>query len=315
MYYKNQNGEWLQHHGILGQKWGKRNGPPYPLDASDHSASEKKAGWRKSLNKPSREKPTENESSDNVDNEKRSFHLSDKQKKYIKIGATVAATALVTYGAYKIGKSGVLDKYTLIGKEKVAGLIDVPGLKSKAVTDKVRTLDSIQKDLNAINPSGNKSNCVACSVAYNLRKMGFDVSARSREGGKLFSWSEVELAFDDFQLNKLNSKSTNMAQTYDELTRTLKGYGNGSSGVVSGRFNEKLRQFLSSQNATFDGHAFSWEVLNGEVVFTDGQNGKIYGDALKQIFGFFEHDSINYARMDNLKVDVENMMFIKGLVD
>lgn len=39
----------LYHHGILGQKWGRQNGPPYPIDAGDHSASEKRAGWKKSL--------------------------------------------------------------------------------------------------------------------------------------------------------------------------------------------------------------------------------------------------------------------------
>jgi len=35
------------HHGILGQKWGKRNGPPYPLGGGDYTQSERKAIFKK----------------------------------------------------------------------------------------------------------------------------------------------------------------------------------------------------------------------------------------------------------------------------
>lgn len=35
--------DYLEHHGIEGQKWGKKNGPPYPLGYNDHSTAEKKA--------------------------------------------------------------------------------------------------------------------------------------------------------------------------------------------------------------------------------------------------------------------------------
>lgn len=36
------NNVYLVHHGILGQKWGQKNGPPYPLSGGDYTVTEKR---------------------------------------------------------------------------------------------------------------------------------------------------------------------------------------------------------------------------------------------------------------------------------
>lgn len=60
---------YISHHGIKGQKWGVKNGPPYPLDISDHSYREKKMKWEESLDK-------KNEAS----KKKSKMHYSDSPK-------------------------------------------------------------------------------------------------------------------------------------------------------------------------------------------------------------------------------------------
>lgn len=43
------NSSYLSHHGIRGQKWGKKNGPPYPLGGGDYSAEETRKIYRERL--------------------------------------------------------------------------------------------------------------------------------------------------------------------------------------------------------------------------------------------------------------------------
>lgn len=72
---------YLMHHGILGMKWGVQNGPPYPLGASDHSASEKKAGWMKSLKAKSEAKKRAKKRAAAIEKAKKTRAENEKQKK------------------------------------------------------------------------------------------------------------------------------------------------------------------------------------------------------------------------------------------
>lgn len=73
-----QYSDYLYHHGIKGQKWGIRR-----FQNSDGTYTE--AG-------------------------KKRYHLSDKQKNAIKIGAAVVGTVLLAYGGHRLTNTGSFGK-------------------------------------------------------------------------------------------------------------------------------------------------------------------------------------------------------------
>lgn len=70
--------EFLEHHGVNGQKWGHKNGPPYPLAFSKHSAAEKKHLSKYGINKPHRIKKKKNKQSDELPDY---TNMSDDERK------------------------------------------------------------------------------------------------------------------------------------------------------------------------------------------------------------------------------------------
>ena len=124
---------YLSHHGIQGQKWGRKNGPPYPLAAGDHSASEKKAGWRDSLNS-SGSKHTKNASSKSAGQKSNKVHKTLRQrihdmtpeqkakakkiaKRVLIAAGAVAVTAVSAQVGFEIWKKITTDKLVELGRK------------------------------------------------------------------------------------------------------------------------------------------------------------------------------------------------------
>lgn len=299
----------LYYHGILGQRWGRKNGPPYPLGSSDHSASEKRAGWRKSIDKSSDTSYTNNSKQS-----KEKKRLTDNQKKAIKIGVAVVATALVAYGTYKLAKSGKLDPLIQNGKAKVEELMgtnlkdvkvgDLPKetTKSSVVTGfkKLSQSEHLSDTLKNTNPLLGKPegmyNCSACGVTAFLRRQGYDVTAKSTGGEMQNLGGVVEKCFKGSKVFDGSAIKFGRSRN-DAAEMLLKRFGNNAEGVVG-------IQWKGSSG----GHVFNWKIKDGIVSFFDAQQGLNDDRVSMKYWNLIDpQGALQLARLDGLEINIDGI--------
>lgn len=321
MYRVQRSQGYLSHHGILGQKWGKKNGPPYPLGSGDHSASEKKAGWKKSLGGGRNENMYESKRT--AQNIKSDHSLTDEQKKWIKRGLIAAGVTMTVVGGMYLVKSGRLAPYIEAGRKAV---LNLSGFDSETGLLKTRSNTNINEMINKINNGGcgktlgRSMNCGNCTIAFEAQRRGFNVTAKANPNGVYISQMGQffnGLKSDSFrEFNKLevpditadfvlkNGNFENAVGIRGKQVQSLiqdgliKSYPDGSRGNL----------FIPLQ---YYNHWISWERIGNKIQFYDAQDPT--KDLAKEIFGLYKYKPNNIStnltaiRLDDLEFNTDNL--------
>lgn len=256
----------LYHHGILGMRWGVRR-----FQNKDGTLTSRGKTRYNKARASSGDKP-----------EKERKGLSDRQKKMIKVGATLVVAGLVAYGGYKLAQSGKLDGFVNKGKRSLSKTVGrTPGDSGSVVLiDETTGFKKLGKSITSeerrsmANVDHFQDNCKDASFAYCESKIhDIDVTARSKSfKGNLRDFVGHYCEGDpDNTVRTLSADGTNAEA---RLTKQLlKRYKNGDVGIVSFDFAEKYRL----PGAKESGHAFNWEIQDNKVKFIDSQ-GDVNGN-------------------------------------
>lgn len=157
---------------------------------------------------------------------------------------------------------------------------------------------SEKEDLAMVNPAFkaysefSTHNCANCSIIYELRKKGFDVTANLRDRG--LTTPTIASMFKDTEVKTI-PKPIRTGESYaKKVLDTLSKEPEGSHGIAC------VGWYYGG------GHAYNYEIKNGKVVFSDPQCNKS-GSAVKNYLYEIENGSFEYIRTDNKTPNFENI--------
>lgn len=294
----------LYHHGIKGQKWGTMHGPPYPLDKSISTGKRLKV---------SSEPHSYKDGVDPVTLAILTWDLAVVALPVVSIGKEVVSNQIVKRNVKKFD-----------AERKAAKEDPETGLKLKS---KEMTREEDMKRVNPkykIDPLGSRQNCTNCTMTYEMRRRGFDVTAKPMLDGRngfefakhLFPESKnkgimplpLPKGWDD---PKIEDKETLDWSKYDAFVATYEPLARrGANSELASKTISALKseppgsrgQLLISWDR-WSGHSVAYEITsNGKVNILDAQSNTIYDE--RKAKKLLKHSiATSYQRLDNTGFD------------
>lgn len=290
--------EYLVHHGIKGQKWGVRRyqNPDGSYTAEGkirYGVNGRRVGDVSKVALSVKKSSISDHSDDSSD--------FNKMKRISAAGAYFVTDlvtlnpmmlydgAILAGAAYKKIESRHKQK-EMIKRSEESDVDSKTGLRLKKN-------DTTQKyDLKHVNPTygdfkaNSKNNCALCSIAYDLRRRGYEVTAATASSG--YNINEIASVYKNSKPQRYTSDSKNPFGMGKEIRQKIQS-DLSSQGNSRGIFAIYYRGF---------GHAVAYEVSNGKVQIMDAQNGK-----RSSLNKYFNSDvvSCDVLRTDNLEIDPE----------
>lgn len=283
----------LFHHGIKGQKWGIKNGPPYPLSSNISNGKKLKSIRLKG---------------------KKDNNYNQQESQYkLNASAFLAKVAIHTIRLDAVGLAMDIKRgaewinYKFRSKEVEKALSKANEVDKKTGLKKKYKNYTPEQDLKMVNPDyknfdkNSKNNCMLCTNTYELRRRGYEVTAEKASRGYMSSdikrWfpkAKIETVYN-FQKKEIKEVAAEKFKHsgIKEAINKIEKQGVGARGNICVHW-------------TFGGggHSMHYEITNSGLVIRDAQSNKIYNNPIKILK---ETKFIQVARLDNVDVDANTI--------
>lgn len=277
----NEYSKALCHHGIRNQRWGVRNGPPYPLDQKTHKRIVKGRQDRE-IKKYAKKKVGISHLGNQKDRRWQQVeNFNDIQREFVRDGQRFVRT---------FGGSEDINLATLIGRggddELAWKTLDRPGHKATSedllAVNVQRRYIGLAADRDGKFDAGLSNNCGMCSAAMFLRGLGYEVQAgRTSSGVKN---SAIQYWFDGAKAYKTKGAAALYSQ--------LESFGNQGKGVIN------VRHKNGSGHAVYFQMEKSQDGKTRPVVY-DGQIAKKYS-SLSEFLRAEQVDTTQFTEVTRL---------------